>query len=68
MYVFASLAKTCSSEMQLTVNSDGNTLCTSHMFTFLSLPVWSETSSCFVPINHMILKFGMNFASLFDVC
>ena len=56
------LAKTCSSGMQLTMNSDGNTLCTSQMFTSLSLPVRSETSSCFVPINLMILKFGMYFA------
>ena len=30
---------------------------------FLSLPVWSETSSCLVPINLMILKFGMYFTS-----
>ena len=60
------LVKTCSSEMQLTVNSDGNTLCTSQMSTFLSLPVGSENSHCLVPINLMILKYCMYFASKFD--
>ena len=60
------LAETYSSGMHLTMNSDGNTLCTSQMFTFLYLPVGSETSSCCMPINLMILKFGMYFVSQFD--
>ena len=60
------LANTCSSRMQLTMNSDGNILCTSQMFTFLSLPVRSEMSSCFVPINLMTLKFDMYFTSQFN--
>ena len=36
------------------------------MFTFLSLPLGSETSSCLVPINLMILKFVMYLASQFN--
>ena len=60
------LAKTCSSGMLLTMNSDSKILCTSQIFPFLSLPVRSETSSCLVPINLMTLKLGMYFASLFD--
>ena len=59
--------KTFTSGMELTINSDGKILCTSQMFTFHSLPVRSETSSCLVPINLMILKFGMYFASQFDI-
>ena len=59
------LVKICSSWMQLTMNSDGMTLCTSQTFTFLSLPVGLETFSCLVPINLMILKFGMHFVSNF---
>ena len=66
IYVLAFLTKTCSSGMQLTMNSDGNTLCTSQMFTFLSLPVGSETSSCLVTINLMTLNFDMYFASQSD--
>ena len=60
------LAKTCSSGIQLTMNSDGNILCTLQIFTFWSLSVRSETSCCLVTINLMILKFGMYFASQFD--
>ena len=60
------LAKTCASGMQLTMNSDGKILCTSQMFTFFNLPVGSEASSCLVPINLMILKLGMYFASQID--
>ena len=52
--------------MQLTMNSEGNTLYTLQMFTFLSLPFGLETSNCLVPINLMILKFGMYFAPQFD--
>ena len=61
------LVKTCSSGMQLSMNSDHRMLCTLQMFTFLSLPVGSETSSCLVPINLMTLKFGMYFVSQFDL-
>ena len=53
------LVKMCSSEVQLAMNSDGKILCTLNMFTFLSLPLGSETSSCLVPINLTILKLGM---------
>ena len=60
------LAKTCSSGMQLTMSFNGKILCISQMFIFLSLPVWSETSSCLVPINLMILKLGMYFLSQFN--
>ena len=60
------LVKICSSGMQLTMNSGGKILCTSQMSTFLSPPVRSETSSCLVPINVMILKFGMCFESQFN--
>ena len=56
------LVKACSSGMQLTMNSNGKILCTSEMFTFLSLPIWPETSSCLVHIKLMILKTGMYFA------
>ena len=61
-----SLAKTCSSGMQLTLNSDGKILCTSQMFTFLSLPVRLEISSCPASINCTILKLGMYLVSQFD--
>ena len=60
------LAKTCSSGIQLTMNSDDNTLCTSQMFSFQSLPVWSETSSCLASIILMTPKFDMYFASQFN--
>ena len=60
------LEKTCSSGMQLTMHSDSNTLWTSQMFIFLSLPVQCETSSYLVPISLMTLKIGMYFASQFD--
>ena len=60
------LAKTCSSQMLLTMNFDGKILCTLQMFTFLSLSVRSETSICLVPIYLMILRFGMYFASQLD--
>ena len=59
------LAKICSSWMQLTMNSDAKILSASQMFTSLSLPVGSETSSCLVPINLTILILGMCFASQF---
>ena len=49
------LLKTCSSLLQLTMNSYGNILCTLQMLTFLNLP-----------FNLIILKFGMYFASKFD--
>ena len=57
MYLL-SLAKICSSGLQLTMNLDGKILCTSQMFTFLSLPVGPETSNCLVPIHFAILKLG----------
>ena len=60
------LANTCSSEIQLTMKSAGKILWTSDMFTFLSPPVGSETSNCFVPISFTILKFGAYFASYVD--
>ena len=60
------LVKTCSSGMQLTMKANGNTLCTLQMFTFLSLPVGSETSSCLELTNLMTLKFGVYFASQFN--
>ena len=62
------LAKTCLYGMQLIMNSDGKTSCTSQMFTFLSLAAQLETSSCLVPTNLMILKIGMYFAYPFDFC
>ena len=60
------LAKMCLSGMQFTMNSDGQILCTSQMFTYLSLPVGPETSGYHVPIILMILKLGMYLASQFD--
>ena len=60
------LSKTCSSGIELTIKSDGKSLCTSQIFTFQSLPVGLETSSCVGPISLIILKFGMYFASQFD--
>ena len=57
------LQKTCSSGIELTIKSDCKMLCTSQTFTFQSLPVGSETSSCLGPISLIILRFGMYFAS-----
>ena len=59
------LAENCSSGMQLTMNSDSKILCNSQMFTFLGLSIGPEISSSLVPINLMILKFGMYFVSKF---
>ena len=61
------LANTFSSAIQLIMKSAGKILCMSDTFTFLSLPVGSETSNCLVPLSLSILKFGTYLASHFDL-
>ena len=57
--------KTCSSGIELAIKSDGKILCTYQIFSFLSLLVRSETSSCLEPINFKIMKLGIYLVTQF---